>query len=360
MSGTAVNSRECPFTINGRFLTQITTGVQRYAREITAAIDSILNETASCGTVIAPSPPIDFPHYTSLKVISAALGRGYAWEQLILPLQSPKPILNLCNTAPLLRTDQIVCIHDANIYRMPESFSLPFRSVYKILHPLLAKRSMKVTTVSHFAAGELAQFLPITRDQISVMPNGHEHAFRWDAAASNIFERYPVRRPFVLLLGNRAKHKNAQVVMTLASEFDQMGVDLMVAGSGAGIFAATNKLHAPNIRMLGFVSDDDLAALFSKALCLVFPSITEGFGLPIVEAMALGCPVISSNTSCMPEICGDAALLASPHDAPTWLRHVRDLLQSADLRSKLIERGRVQSSLFSWRRSAQLYLDLLH
>jgi glycosyltransferase involved in cell wall biosynthesis len=355
----AGQSRECPFAINGRFLTQLTTGVQRYAREITLAIDEILGENAGSGTIVVPSSQTENPQYNALEVVPFGAGQGYAWEQFVLPFQSNKPILNLCNTASIFRTEQIVCIHDANIYQMPESFSFPFRSVYKMLHPLLAKRLMRVTTVSHFAADELAQFLPISRDQISVMPDGHEHVFRWNASASDIFERFPIKRPFVLLLGNRTKHKNANMIMELAADFDKLGVDLMVAGSSAGVFATTTAVSASNIRRLGFVSDDDLAALFSKALCLVFPSITEGFGLPIVEAMTLGCPVISSNFSCMPEICGDAALLASPRDPQLWIRHVQELLRSSNLRSELIERGKIQARQFSWRKSAQGYLDLL-
>jgi glycosyltransferase involved in cell wall biosynthesis len=350
---------ECPFAINGRFLTQRTTGVQRYAREITKAIDEILQLSSSTGTLIVPTSRNAIPDYGALKTISVGPGSGYGWEQFVLPFQSTKPILNLCNTAPIFRTEQIVCIHDANIYQMPESFSFLFRNVYKILHPLLAKRAMKVTTVSNFAADELAQFLPISRDQISVMPDGHEHVFRWDANRSDIFDRYPIGRPFVLLLGNRAKHKNAKLILNLAVDLDNIGVDLMVAGSNAGVFTTTESVSAPNIRALGFVTDDDLAALFAKALCLVFPSITEGFGLPIVEAMTLGCPVVSSNSSCLPEICGNAALLASPFDPSAWLKHIQELLNSPGLQSELAERGKIQAKRFSWKESALSYLQLL-
>lgn len=352
--------RDCPFSINGRFLTQVTTGVQRYAREITGALDEILHQHGSSGSILVPNTTTAIPDYAALDVVQASPGGGYAWEQFVLPMKSDRPILNLCNTASIMRADQIICIHDATIFNMPESFSLPFRSVYRMLHPLLAKRLLKVTTVSHYAANELARFLPITRDEISVMPDGHEHVFRWNAAASNIFERFPIRRPFILLLGNRAKHKNAQMILDLADDLDALGVDLMVAGGGAGIFTAMSHTHADNVRAIGFVSDDDLAALFSQALCLVFPSFTEGFGLPIVEAMTLGCPVVSSNASCMPEICGEAALLAAPDDPAAWLKHIAALLGSPQLRKELSERGRIQARKFSWSQSASDYLALLN
>lgn len=351
---------DCPFVINGRFLTQKTTGVQRYAREIASAIDTILNTDKSRGEILVPASPMILPAFSALDVVATGPGNGYAWEQLTLPLRSRKPILNLCNTAPVMRSDQIVCIHDTTVYRMPESFSFAFRTVYRVIQPMLARRGIKVTTVSNFAADELVQYLPVQRKDVSVMPNGHEHVFRWRPESSDIFTRFPIRRPFILLLGNRAKHKNASLILNLAHDLDQIGLDLIVAGGGAGIFTETNRISASNIRQVGFVSDDDLAALFSKAMCLAFPSITEGFGLPIVEAMALGCPVVSSDASCMPEICGDAALMASPHDPAAWLAHFRSLSTSQNLRSELSTRGRLQVKSFSWQTSARDYLSLLN
>jgi glycosyltransferase involved in cell wall biosynthesis len=358
-TGPVTTSIDCPFVINGRFLTQKTTGVQRYAREIASAIDVILDGSESRGEVMVPTSPMASPVYSALDIVRAGPGSGYVWEQLTLPLQSRKPILNLCNTASIMRSDQIICIHDANIFKMPDSFSFAFRNAYRVLHPMLARRGLKITTVSNFAADELAEFLPVRRQDVSVMPNGHEHAFRWRPESSDIFDRFPVRRPFILLLGNRAKHKNASLILNLAGDLDRMGLDLIVAGSSAGIFTETHSISASNIRTVGFVSDDDLAALFSKAMCLAFPSITEGFGLPVVEAMALGCPVVSSNASCLPEICGEAALLASPHDPAAWLAHFGALSASQDLRSELSARGRLQVKLFSWETSARNYLELL-
>jgi glycosyltransferase involved in cell wall biosynthesis len=365
MSGTVatnmptLSTKQYDVVINGRFLTQKTTGVQRYAREITGAIDDILHEEGRTGKIIVPTSDHPLPQFKALTVLPAGPGEGYVWEQITLPLRYREPVLNFCNTAPVIRSDQIVCIHDANIHRMPQSFSFLFRNTYRMLHPLLARRGMKVTTVSRYAADELAETLPVSRSDISIMPNGHEHALRWNVAASTIFDRFPTARPFILLLGNRAQHKNAKLILGLAADLDQMGIDLVVAGSSAGIFAATHAISAANIKPVGFVSDDDLAALFANALCLTFPSITEGFGLPIVEAMALGCPVISSDSSCMPEICGDAALLASPHDPEMWLKHIAALQSSPELREQLIARGRIQARSFSWRNSARGYLDLL-
>jgi glycosyltransferase involved in cell wall biosynthesis len=193
-----------------------------------------------------------------------------------------------------------------------------------------------------------------------VLPNGHEHVFRWDAGRSTLLSQHRFERPYVFILGSRARHKNIQLILGLAQALDQLGIDIVVTGGKANIFAGDEQsAPAPNVRSMGFVNDDDLAALLTGALCLVFPSFTEGFGLPIVEAMALGCPVISSDRASMPEICGDAALLAPPDQPELWLRQIESLLRSSDLRSELAARGHQRVKSFSWETSARGYLDLV-
>ena len=262
--------------------------------------------------MLAPKGPDSIPAMRSIEVRRVGPLGGHLWEQAVLPSRWRGPLLNLCNTAPAMRGDQVVCIHDANVHRMPDSYGRGFRMLYRTLQPMLARRAARIATVSHDAARQLAQHLPVRVEDVVVLPNGHEHALRWRREAATVFDAEPQRRPFVLLLGSRARHKNAGLVLGLAGALDRMGVDLLVAGSRAAIFAAERAADGPNIRALGPVTDDDLALLFSRALCLAFPSFTEGFGLPIVEAMALGCPVVSSDRASMPEVCGDAALMASP------------------------------------------------
>jgi GT2 family glycosyltransferase len=113
------------------------------------------------------------------------------------------------------------------------------------------------------------------------------------------------------------------------------------------------------VKVVGYVTDRDLAYLMDRALCLVFPSWTEGFGLPIVEAMAHGCPVVSSDRASMPEVCGEAALMAPPDDPAAWVRHVRALAKSPDLRQDLVGRGHERARLFSWANTAAGYVELM-
>ena len=212
--------------------------------------------------------------------------------------------------------------------------------------------------MSKSSAEQLATFLPIAAKDVVVLPNGHEHVLRWNAAASTLLASNPARRPFVLLLGSRARHKNAGLILGLSDVLDGLGLDLFIAGGQSGIFVSTEGAAKPNLRWLGVVSDDDLALLLNNALCLAFPSFTEGFGLPIVEAMALGCPVVSSDRASLPEVCGSAALLASPEAPERWVVHFQNLAGSANLRGELRERGLAQARRYSWMASARGYLDL--
>jgi glycosyltransferase involved in cell wall biosynthesis len=138
-----------------------------------------------------------------------------------------------------------------------------------------------------------------------------------------------------------------------------MGIDIVIAGDIDGPTLASYGPLPGNVRLLGRISDDDFAYALSRALCLLFPSRIEGFGLPAAEAMALGCPLVASTSPCLPEVCGQAALLADPDDAVAWITAVHRLLHEPDLRADLIARGRQRAKAFSWRRIAETYLELM-
>lgn len=355
----ASQARFC--AINGRFLTQAMTGVQRCAHEVIGALDPLLAGFELTADLLSP-PGAGAVVPTLQAIVPRPFGwsSGHVWEQAALPLAGGPPLLNLCNTAPVLRHRQVVCLHDANVFTAPESYRQAFRLFYRALHPLLARRAAILTTVSQAAARDLSHHLGIERRRITVLPNGHEHALRWQAETGAL-RRLPGTRPFVLLLGSRARHKNLELLLRLAPALDDRGLDLVVTGGRAGVFAVDGKsaVNAGNLHWLGSVSDNDLAGLLGRALCLAFPSWTEGFGLPILESMTRGCPVIASDRASMPEVCGSAALLAAPDDPAAWLAAIDRLQASAALRADLIGRGAEQARRFSWTDAAAGYIDLL-
>lgn len=347
------------FAINGRFLAQNLSGVQRYAGNIVNALDQ--TEAARGSTLLFPKDA-RHPAYERLDAVKVGALGGYGWEQVELPIAARgRRLLNLCNMAPVIKNEQIVCIHDTNVLSSPDSYTRGFRAAYRSLQPLFARRAVRIATVSHASARQIARYLPISLSQIVVLPNGHEHALLWDADLASLPAELPVHegdRPFVLAIGSGAKHKNMALLIEIAPRLDASGINVVIAG-GSDIGDREGSTIPGNVHRCGRVSDNDLAYLLDHALCLAFPSLTEGFGLPIVEAMARGCPVVSSDCASMPEVCGAAALMASPLDPAQWVKHIETLAMSPQLQIDLAGRGREQCKNFSWHDSAEGYLELL-
>lgn len=359
------------WTINGRFLTQPVTGVQRYAREIVRALDGhiaaghILTRGLAV-EVVAPAEAqgtagtaatLELEHIA----ICAAGGRsGHAWEQLTLPRAARGGLISLANVGPLVASRHVVCIHDLNTRLAPDSYSLQFRLLYRALLPALARRAARVVTVSRFSAQALASHGLAPADRIALAPNGHEHALAWSARHSEASRR-AAGPDTVLLVGSPAPHKNVAMLLGLAPRLAAAGLRLAVIGArDASVFAsAATTPMLDNVLWLGRLSDGELAALLGDCLCLAFPSWTEGFGLPPLEAMSRGCPVVSSDRASLPEICGDAALYAPPDEPERWLEQLVALRRDTALRADLIRRGHAVAARFSWARSAEVYLEIM-
>lgn len=352
------------WSINGRFLAQPQTGVQRYAGEITRAIDARLGADDALADrlrwqILLPADCPAEPRFDAIAVRRSESGRGHRWEQAALPrMAAGGGLVSFANLGPLAHPRQIVCLHDANVFLAPDSYSATFRLAYRVGLPLLARRALAVTTVSHFSAAMLERHRVTSHCRAGVIPNGHEHALRWNAAASRFSAPGHFKRPFVFALGSRAKHKNLDLLLAIAPALDALGIDLVVSGGTSSIFAKTALTQTGNVFPVGFVGDDDLAALFAQALCFAFPSRTEGFGLPLLEAMVHGAPIVAANGASLPEVCGDAAILASPDEPLQWIEAIRRLAGDPDLRAALRARGRERARVFSWTGGADRYLAL--
>jgi glycosyltransferase involved in cell wall biosynthesis len=253
---------------------------------------------------------------------------------------------------------QIVCIHDANTRTCPESYSRAFRALYRVLSPALGWSATRIATVSTYSAEQLAEHKICPRDRIVVAPNGHEHALRWIASHSPTTRKIAGPKT-VVIVGSPAPHKNIRLILDMANQLEEAGLDVAVAGiHDRRVLKGQRPEHAARcITWLGRLTDSELAALLRDSLCLAFPSLEEGFGLPVLEAMALQCPVVVSDRASLPEVCGNAALYASPFAGEAWLDSFVRLRDDARLREQLIARGRLQAHRYRWERTAEIYLE---
>lgn len=350
--------------INGRFLTQGLTGVQRYAREITRALDGLVGAgEAPPMRLILPlgtDGSEEFPH---LAPSTFGTRGGQLWEQLDLPRASKGDfLLNLGNTAPLIQgRNQAVVIHDAGVFDTPESYSWKFRNWYRGLQRGLVFREAQFLSVSQFSAGRMAANLGLDAARIGVTLEGGEHILREAADAAILARNGLVPGGYALVIGTGAAHKNLAALQHAIGALAARGLVLAVAGAkDASVFRQDGSPASDaHVKALGRVCDAELRALYESALCLVFPSRYEGFGLPPVEAMWCGCPVVASRAGAVPEVCGDAALWFDAARPESLGEAVASLADDAALRRQIIDAGHTRTKQFSWDAAARRLLGFL-
>ncbi len=338
--------------INGRFLDQTLSGVQRFAYEMTRELTQIWPQAAAPPVVLRPTKGggVDVP----FCVRSVGYRTGVPWEQLELPrVASGGLLMNLANTAPLLARNQAVVIHDVGAFDMPQAYSLAFRTYYRVLQRRMARRDIKVATVSEFSRSAIVKHLGIAHDRIAVVREGSDHMHRLASADGTLTRHQLTPGGYVLAVGNLSQHKNLASLSEVARMLDRRGVPLVIAGQINPIFDSVgNKLPEP-ARYLGRVSDAELKALYEGAACFVFPSLYEGFGLPAVEAMACRCVVLASRIPGLQETCGDAALFFDPKSPADIADKVASVLDDQPLAERLRQAGTARAGELTWAKSAQ-------
>lgn len=342
--------------VNGRFLTQTATGVQRFAAEVTQAL-------ARAGTPLRLLAPRDAPdRLGDIPVEHVGTRGGQAWEQLDLPRASgAATLLNLGNTAPLqCGGPRVVVIHDAGVFDTPESYSLAFRAWYRTLHLALPRLGARIITVSDFSRTRLAARLRLDPARIAVMPEGGEHVLRVPADEAVLAKHGLAPRGYALAVGTRAAHKNLGALRDAAALLASRGMVLAVAGAvQASVFSGAADAEGDAVKLLGRVSDAELRALYENALCLIFPSRYEGFGIPPLEAMWCGCPVLASRAGAVPEVCGDAALWFDAEGPETPAAALSRLLDEPGLAQTLRAAGLARARLYSWDAAGRRLLELV-
>lgn len=348
--------------LNGRFLMRPSTGVDRVAIELICALDQHgLPPGLTNWRALRPAGQMADAQGSPARIIetvetSGSRLTGHMWEQLTFARTSPEDwLLSLCNIGPVLRGRQIVMLHDAQVFSAPESYSLGFRSFYHALQPRLARRAAMVLTVSNHSKAELEHFGVVPKGKARVVPNGADHILRVRPDRSILHRHNLTTGAYFLAIGSLAPHKNIGLLTHAARARADTSMPLVIAGGGnASVFADTGITPSQDVRPIGRVTDAELRALYENATALVFPSLTEGFGLPPVEAMFCGCPVIASTGGAVPEVCGEAVLLVDPLDLSGWTAAMTKVAEDTDLRARLTTAGYKRAATFTWANAAAI------
>ncbi|KRR03145.1 glycosyltransferase family 4 protein [Bradyrhizobium valentinum] len=350
--------------INGKFLIAGPTGVHRVAEQLIRQLEGRVSEFAGLfeksPMLIAP-PNLHRRPLDAFEVERAGAFRGQLWEQLDLPrLARPDLLLNLCNLGPMASKAAITMIHDAQVFATPGSYSWAFAKWYRNVLPVLGSRHARILTVSEFSANELARFGVARRDHISVVPNGVDHLLAYDSRPEIVNRLALVPRKFVVGLANVQAHKNVGLLLKAFTASELADLKLVLVGAARREeFEALGNSVPPNVVFAGRISDGELRALLESALCVGFPSTTEGFGLPPLEGMILGCPAILAPCGALTEVAGEGALFAAPDDPRQWIPAIRRLVDDPSHWAGYSRAGRERAAFFTWKRAGGKLADII-
>jgi len=328
--------------VNTRTLHGKTTGVQRYLQELLSRMPQVER--------MSPTRWIDGP-------------RGHAWEQFALPTTLGGRLLwSPSNTGPLFVGNQVVTIHDAVPLDHPEWLNPRFAAWYRFLIPRLARRAARVIAVSRFTKERLLACSKLDPDKVTVIYCGVGKQFSPRPACDVAHARAALSipdGPYVLAVGSLEPRKNlGRLLAAWARLLPELpaNVSLVVTG-GKGkqtVFADVPELRClpERVHLTDYAPDEVLPGLYTGASVFVYPSVYEGFGLPPLEAMACGTPVIVGNRASLPEVVGDAGVSVNPYDIDAIATAIAQVLVDPAIRAKLAPAALQRASRFSWDRAA--------
>lgn len=328
--------------INARVAKRATiTGVERWTLELTPRLRAL----APGHYPVAHPPPV-----------ASSRTLGHAWEQLVLPAAAlhhrARLIFSPANLAPVAWPRNVLLIHDAAPFRMPDAYSRGYLALHHRLGAASARRALQVVTVSDFSKRELVELLGLDPAHVRVIRGGVGTQFSPQAAddSERVRAKLGLSRPYALTIGTADARKNLEALDRAAARLNQAGVEVVRAGDARPQFASTGPVAG--VRSLGYIAEPDLPGLYAGARAFVLPSRYEGLGLPCLEAMACGVPVVAADRGALPETCGDAALLVDPDDGEAIARALETALDDQTTRDRLRASGLRRAAEFSWDRAA--------
>ncbi len=299
--------------------------------------------------------------WKNITVETMGINRGNLWEQIDLPLYLKGNFLfSPANTGPFLYRNQAITFHDASIFAVPHAYSFSFRLKYKLIFMSLSRLAKIVFTDSKFSQTELSRYIRQPPEKFRVIHLAGDHINRIQPDAKILSKHSLLKNRYVFVVGSQSLHKNLARVRN-AVKLMNSNIKVVFAGGHYEKVFNHEIIHdaSENIIKLGYISDEELKTLYLNALGYIFPSHYEGFGLPVLEAMHCGCPVLCARAASLPEIAGNSALFFDPMNARDMAETVNELFSNQQLRDNLIQKGYQRANQFSWRATAQHTLSAL-
>ena len=306
-------------------------GVERVARELTVRLPAL---RPGRYRVLAPRPAL-------------AHRRGHVWEQVVLPVlaRDSELLLSPANLAPVAGRRNVVSIHDVAPF-LGDWYGSLYGRWHRALLPRVARGALRVIAPSQVVRAQLVELLRVPEESTRVVALGVDRRWRRGPTPRPQPATGPVR-PYVLAVGTDLPRKNFELLDRVTAPLGREGIEVVLAGSTRHYMPRGSY----SVRELGYVPEADLPGLYAGAAAFAMPSLYEGFGLPCLEAMACGTPVVASNRAALPETCGDAAVLVDPTEHEAFaeaLLHVA----SGETRTRLVEAGRQRAAHLTWERTA--------
>ncbi len=349
--------------INGKFVAQDLTGVQRYAKELIKAIDRLLASARFFANFkLVLLVPYGYKNsFVDLKYIEvreqSTVYSLHLWEQIVLLFGSKSSLLvNLAGSAPLFKFNQICTFHDAAIYDVPASYKTIFILWYRLLFWIQSRFCRRILTVSNFSRSRLANKLSVNLSSIGVVYNGSSH-MKTLSVDESVFDLFNLTRGnYLLAVGSENPSKNFNFLVEAFTKLDcHLNAKLVVVGGiNNAVFSGYKNEFIIDTRITytGRLDDEKLKALYLHARAFVFPSVYEGFGIPPVEAMVCGCPVLASFAASIPEVCADAVAYFDPYDIKNLTTLIKRALEDSVWLDGLRIKGFERSKELTWDHAA--------
>ena len=300
------------------------------------------------------------PNDSCLLAKPRFLNKLYAhfWTHFILPFQQGNVLFCPSNIAPLFIPKSkklIVTIHDLAYLQFPDNFSFLFKRYYHLFVPFTIKQATTIITVSHFSKEQIIRYFPDAKDKIEVISLG----------CSEIFKQVKTtKKPQALFVGTLSERKNLFALLQIFDQITQYSL-VVVGNMNANFRLSQESLstlekarRSDNIHFVQTASNGELAQLYNESTLLILPSFYEGFGMPLLEAMSCGTPVLCSNVASLPEVGADAAMYCDPYDMQDMQDKILTIFKDKKLQKTLTQKGLERVKQFSWERSAKRHWEI--